>query len=256
MNLQMDEKRKHQLIGLIVIIAITILFVPAALKKSKEGLDNKLNVAIKLPQKPAQPIVSEPTDTQMFETIQVAHVDLTESVSSVEPIVLSQVKAESISNPPQQVESKPKTILAQNMAAKPRVNRHHTNKAGHKTTYKAQPSARRKATSNNLNRTVSKPIEKKASPISKSKSKETIANKTTYAVQIASFAVENNAKSLVSKLRKKGYKARYNKTNNNNGSYYKVIVGSLDKQDDAQQLKKTLADSVKLKGFVVKTGVS
>jgi DedD protein len=82
------------------------------------------------------------------------------------------------------------------------------------------------------------------------------AQKEAYAVQLASFAQQDNAKSLVSLLRKKGYRASYEKLDSKKGAIYKVLVGRVPQKDVAHTLQKELANNLQLKGFVVKTGVS
>ncbi len=62
--------------------------------------------------------------------------------------------------------------------------------------------------------------------------------KAVYAVQLASFTQQDNAKSLVTRLRSKGYIASYNKYTGKQGEFYKVIVGQVRQMDKLKICKK------------------
>ncbi|MGC1182267.1 SPOR domain-containing protein [Legionella sp.] len=88
-----------------------------------------------------------------------------------------------------------------------------------------------------------------------------VASKSTvkreiYAVQLASFSQLENARALINKLQKKGYKANYTCVNNRKGAVYKVYVGHSPIKDNVVKLKNQLASVMQLNGFVVNTGVS
>lgn len=80
--------------------------------------------------------------------------------------------------------------------------------------------------------------------------------KESYAVQLATFSDLRNAQSLVTRLHKQGYKATYMKLVSNQKTLYKVVVGEANQKNEAINLQKKLADTIKLNGFIVKTGVS
>lgn len=77
-----------------------------------------------------------------------------------------------------------------------------------------------------------------------------------YGVQLASFSQQTNAEYLVNRLRKQGYAASFSQSSNKQGQLYKVVVGALNKKDEAINLQKKLASNMQLNGFVIKTGVS
>ena len=58
--------------------------------------------------------------------------------------------------------------------------------------------------------------------------------------------------ALVSRLRHKGYAAKYSKQ----GSMYKVVVSSLGSRDHARVLQKKLADTMQMTGLIVRAQVS
>ena len=75
MKLVMDEKLKHRLIGIAVIISLGAIFAPAIVRKSSQHNENNFSVSVKLPPKPAIPKVSVADESEMFKTIKVARVD-------------------------------------------------------------------------------------------------------------------------------------------------------------------------------------
>ena len=76
MNIALDERTKHRLTGLVVIMAIAIIFVPAMLKKSNQRLEENIHVAVQLPPKPAAPQIAAVEEDVIFETVKVEKVAL------------------------------------------------------------------------------------------------------------------------------------------------------------------------------------
>ena len=76
MKLVMDEKLKHRLIGLAVIISLGAIFAPAIMKKSSQNLESNYSVNIKLPPKPLVPDVVSSNEKEVFQTIKVAKVKI------------------------------------------------------------------------------------------------------------------------------------------------------------------------------------
>ncbi len=188
MNLTIDERTKHRLTGLVVIMAVAIIFIPAMLKKSNKHLEENIHIAVQLPPKPSLPKVAVTEEKAVFETIKVSKVALP---TTVEPVPISKI-----------------------------------------------------ARVDNFN----------VKPLQKIK-KETLKPESAkaYAVQLAVFNHQKNAKKLVTELRKQGYKARYLTINSDTGKpFYKVTVGQLDDRADATILKNKLIESTNLKAFIVK----
>ena len=207
MKFRLEERVKHRLVGLVVILSLMTVLLPAIMKKSNHQLDENMNLSVRLPAKPISPKVEIPEEKALFETVKIAEVDLT--VRSEIAKLPQTVKAEPL-------QQKEKMIAVSNV--KPQTN-----------------------PANEL---------KKLKSVAKTKIHE------SYAVQLASFSVKKNAEALVKKLRDKGYKANYNKFSGKKGDYYQVIVGKVARSEEARALQKQLAESIKLQGFVIKTGVS
>ncbi len=280
MKLEMDEKLKHRLIGLAVIISLGAIFAPAVMKKSSQTLDHNMSVNVKLPQKPIAPDVVLTDEKEMFKTIKVAKVEikpvpaerqLTELVKAepVKTATLNEKQTEEIANA---INSEIKTEpvhLALNEAAK------HTAKTIVKKAT-VQSVAQSKATKQST-KVASK--QQKVAPkvamlsesikprvrVARTGANKQIAraNKTPaikrdiYALQLASFSQVTNAQALVNKLRVKGYKANFVKIPTGKGNaVYKVYVGHSTRKGDVVRLKTQLASAMQINGFVVNTGVS
>ena len=226
MKLMMNERIKHRLTGLVVIVSIAVIFLPAMMKKSNQRFEESLNVSLKLPAKPVLPKVAIPNEQAMFQSVKVAHVDIQAVTPTPHPSAIA--KAEPLSTT---VAHQVRAVAAVTKPIKPALLR---------------LSAKNKPVL--LSKKTSKPL-----PLPKT----TVAlKKDLYAIQLASFAEQSNARLLVSRLRGQGYVASYNKFNGKQGDYYKVIVGQLKQRVEAVTLQKKLADNMQLSGFIIKTGVS
>ncbi len=231
MNIAIDERTKHRLTGLVVIMAVAIIFVPAMLKKSNQRLEENIHVSVQLPPKPAAPKVAVTEEKKVFETVKVAKVALP---VPIEPVPASQIARVDNLTPKPSV--KPIVEVISKPIAKAEV------------------------------KPVKKPVAKKDSPVFVKQEKTIAFNpKTalpaqsvaseTYAVQLAAFTVQDNAEKLVARLRSQGYKAQYDTITSEEGASYKVTVGQLDDRADARILKNKLSENVKLEGFIVKRDV-
>ena len=222
MKFVIDERIKHRLTGLVVIVSIAAIFIPAIMKKSNQHLDEKINLSVRLPAKPAAPKVLVAGEKALFQSVKVAHVDI-QAVN--EPSRLTQtVKAEPLS-----IKSAVPSVMA----------------ALGKNAASTKPAL-----------VVTSAIKAVAVAAPAKIAKSIAYKKEMYAVQLASFSQQSNARSLVIRLRSKGYKASYNKFVGKQGEYYKVIVGKLNQKNEALNLQKQLASSMQLNGFIIKTGVS
>ena len=247
MKLVMDERVKHRLTGLIVILSIVAIFLPAVVKKSNQRFEESLSFSVRLPPKPVLPNVAVSDEKKVFETVKVARVDVPAVVEISKPIQIA--RAEPISRAsslPSAPVSKTAPIVAENKAS--------TLVKLNKKTVMAKSS--KKITNDKARAVASTPA--KVAIVSKKLATAAVigVKKDMYAVQLASFSQRNNALSLVARLRNKGYKASYSTSNGKQGLYYKVTVGQLNQRNDAVHLQKQLADSMQLNGFIVKTGVS
>lgn len=257
MKLVLDEKLKHRLIGLAVIISVGVIFAPAIMKKSSQHMDNNFSVNVKMPPKPLVPDVVINDEKEVFKTIKVAKVDI--SPVSDEKQLSELVKAELINADKKNVDrarlaaehTKAKPVeLALNQAAKTTAKNAQKVVAGTKSMSKATVlAATKKAPAQGkITRYV---LKKPQVAQSKSRVKQDI-----FAVQLASFSQISNAQSLVARLKSKGYKANFVKTTGRQGAVYKVYAGHSPYKIQVMKLKTQLASAMQLNGFVVNTGVS
>lgn len=222
MKLTIDEKLKHRLVGVAVIISICAIIAPAVMKKSSQRFDRNMTIAIKLPPKPQPPRIIIPSKSTLFEKLKVAQVD-------IPALPLEQ----------------PKLKIAK---AAPLVDA--TMMQG-KTEIAKIPTMKTEKEANIA-------LLKKPLSIKKTTTSTATRNLNNYAVQLALFARQGNARILVDRLKSKGYAASYKKiVNKSSEVFYKVLVGSLNARKEAQALKQQLASSMQIKGFVVpERGVS
>lgn len=254
MKLVLDEKVKHRLIGIAVIISIGAIFAPAIMKKSNQRLESNFSVNVQLPPKPVAPDVVMTDEKDMFKTIKIAKVTVTD-VSDQKQLPQS-VQAETIKSDSNSKvadsdlipENKIEPIkIAADQAAKKTARDTIKVAVVSRPVVKAKPVtiAQRPKKAPKVNKPV------KVAKITKPALKHDI-----YAVQLASFSQLSNAQSLVNRLHGKGYKASFAKVPGRQGATYKVYVGHSSRKVDVMRLKVQLASAMQLNGFVVNTGVS
>ncbi|MDR3503620.1 MAG: SPOR domain-containing protein [Legionella sp.] len=269
MKLVMDEKLKHRLVGISVILSLGAIFLPAMMKKSSQRLESNLSVNVQLPPKPIAPNVAVTDEEQMFKTIKIAKVNIKSAAPQT-------VKDDFIASAP--VHEKPSMPVAKvepSHAAIEKPIELALNNAVQNTVHKEVNVVQAK---------VEKPIFKPTAPVVKPVQvaaqvikrkvdvvkpkmpakpvmaqitpKKPAVKRDIYAVQLASFSRLANAEALVHKLQGKGYKASYARVAGRNGAIYKVYVGHSPIRDNVVKLKSQLASAMQLNGFVVNTGVS
>ena len=59
MKLITDERVKHRLVGLAVILSIAAIFAPAIMKKSSQRFDENVSMSLELPARPKMRFVSK-----------------------------------------------------------------------------------------------------------------------------------------------------------------------------------------------------
>ncbi|MCW8397680.1 SPOR domain-containing protein [Legionella sp. PATHC038] len=261
MKLVIDEKLKHRLVGVAVVLSLGAIFLPAMMKKSSQRLENNFSVNVQLPPKPTTPNVVMTNEKEMFKTIKVAKIetpDLGQKGSDlgkedfIQSIQVADNAAVDAAVPVAKAASMPKVASTPKVdsIAKP-IELALSNAANNvvKKQVKAVPTKPVRPVARVQVQPKNKPIVAKANTTRLNK-------KDIYAVQLASFSQLNNAQALVNKLRSKGYKANYIKTNGRQGAIYKVYAGHSPVKSDVMKLKNQLASAMQLNGFVVNTGVS
>jgi DedD protein len=250
----MDEKLKHRLIGLAVIISLGAIFAPAVMKKSSQRLDGNFSVNVKLPPKPIAPNVVTTDENELFKTIKVAKVTIP-SISDNKH-VSHLVKAESIKS---NAESK---VLANKLNTRSEPIQLALNQAATVTAKKSIQAAVKISKPSPVvalkAATPIKPpvINKSAKPIREARASTSQIKKDIYAVQLASFTELKNAQTLVEKLKSKGFQANFAKMPSQRGTVYKVYAGHSPRKIEVIKLKSQLASTMQINGFIVTTGVS
>lgn len=264
MKLVIDEKLKHRLIGVAVIISLGAIFAPAMMKKSNQDIENNYSLRVKLPSKPAEPNVAISDEKEVFKTIKIAKVEIPDV--SAESQLPELARAEAISSDSElsslekpKADSNTESVqLALNRAAQNTVKRA-TQVATVAPVSKPTVVAANKAV-NQVRKPVVAAVRPKSQPVKVAtrvvSNRKPAVRSDVYAVQLASFSRLANAQALVNKLRSKGYKANFTKVASRQGVSYKVYAGHSPRKNDVVRLKSQLASAMQLNGFVVTTGVS
>jgi DedD protein len=273
MKLIIDERAKHRMVGIAVLLSIVVVFAPAILKKSQQRFEDSISVSVSLPPKPILPRVTAREPNALFHTVKMAQADIPKvdrPKSSVSNLAKAEPLSPMLKQPVQTakveknteiaaVEITPQSQLVSALAlksktmvdvAKPKIDI-------------AKPMV-----------VVSKPIAPVAKPVvaapksviqsapkvqasSATISRASKVAQSAYGVQLATFSKQSNAIALLAKLKSKGYQASYHKVIVKPGVvYYKVVVGNAKQREQAQQLQKQLAQAIQLNGFIVNKAIS
>ena len=213
MKLVMSERVKYRVTGLVVIMSVAAIFLPTLMKNSNHRFEENISLAVHLPPKPPAPQVAIANEKTLFQTVKVAHVDIPKVVEDLQATQIAKAEPLSI-----------KSVVP----AAPVINKQVIAKAD----LFIAPAA--KAAASVPAKKLANVIERKAIKVA------TVSDikKEIYAVQLASFTQQDNAKSLVNRLRSKGYIASYNKFSGKQGEFYKVLVGQLHQKNEAKTLQK------------------
>lgn len=260
MKLVFDERIKHRLVGLAVVVSLAAIFAPAIMKKSSQRFDSPPSIAVKLPAKPKMPDVEMADEKAMFETVKVAHVDIPTANEEFEPATtiakaepLKEVNDPKIREIAEAIEAAPAIVAKERLAAKSREDNN------------PPPAKQIALIKKNSVRPVAKlntrQLGKQTKPVIALKSMPTatvaVKNVPGYAVQVALFSRQTNAVVLVNRLRSKGFKASFSRVQTPTGVAFKVLVGQSAQKEQAQKIKVQLASSMQIQGFVVPTtGIS
>lgn len=235
MKFILDERIKHRLTGMVVILSIAAIFIPTVVKKSNHHFEENIHLTVNLPPKPPLPNVTIVNDKAMFQSVKVAQVSIPPMIEKAHIVRIAKIE--------------PLTIRS-SLPAVPVVSKKPIVVQAKNTIIKADAKLKTKVIAAVV-------PTKKYLPTNKNMAKPLFAaKKPVYSVQLASFAQQKNAQLLVNRLRNKGYIANYNKFSTKQGEFYKVVVGQLNQKDAAKNLQKQLALNMQLHGFIVKTGVS
>jgi len=116
MNLSIDERTKHRLTGMLVLLAIAIIFLPAMLKKSNQHLAENIHLSVQIPPKPNAPEVAMASEKVVFETVKVQKLPLPKAIKPTEASQIASLDSEALK--PKKVVAKAKPAPAPRPVAK------------------------------------------------------------------------------------------------------------------------------------------
>lgn len=264
MKLVIDERAKHRIVGIAVLLSIVVVFAPAILKKSQQRFEESVSISVKLPPKPKLPDVAVREPKALFQAVKVARVDIPKDRQIPQPQTII-AKAQPLSALPATIASdistKKAEVLSLNTEPSELVQAINSNLTTHITAavkpnvvVAQQAASKPKVVSPSAVKSSPGVVHVPAKIVSQ---QQPIAhpNNQAYRIQLGSFAQKNNAIALVNKLKAKGYSANYYPVTVKGLVYYKVIAGNAVARDKAQQLQRQLAQAVQLNGFIVPRGV-
>lgn len=248
MKLNLDERMKHRIIGLAVIISVGVIIAPAFVKKTNQRFDEKSTIALKLPVRPIAKRIEVPNEQAMFNNKKIAHIEIppvpsmntSHSAATPKVVVLSELTNKNPAN-----HAKAIRLAANDPLGHP-----------HLIASKSNITLAKHSVAPASNLEKNKPHQHK---LAAKKKKHIQVNKSyamAYAVQLATFSEQSNAIALVNRLKKKGYDHAVYTTIRGKKTVYKVTVGHTTKRDKAVHLQHQLASAVQIKGFVIPTGIS
>lgn len=249
MKLVLDERMKHRLTGVMVVLAMAIIFLPDVMKKSNQHFEEKMTVSLNLPKKPHLPVVAMPNQQALFKAVNVAHVNMPSLPKVSRQSLVSKAKPLSPVKPAITLAraDTPSAVLPSKLALSDSSH-------GVALTPKSAPVSPAVKTPEPVPVKAAEAKHVNLTQVEKTpKAVQPSLAKTRYAVQLASFTQQKNAEDLVNRLRTEGYKASYHAFKGQQGAFYQVLVGQLQQKEAALTLQKTLVAQVKLNGFVVKT---
>jgi len=257
MKLVIDEKLKHRLIGMAVIISLGAIVAPAMMKKSSQTMDTNYSVRVKLPVKPEEPSIAIADGKEVFKTIKLARVNVppVSEESQLPGIAKADVLHEelvTLNELPSLGRNESSSSLEPVQLALDKAAKNTVKAATQIALRTVEPEVKPTV----LSSTTKLKQMKRAKPIVASSSQKTPVRGPVYAVQLASFSRLANAQALVNRLHRKGYKASYIRVATKSGISYKVYAGHSPRKTEAVRLKTQLANAMQLDGFVVNTGVS
>ncbi|MBA4696780.1 MAG: SPOR domain-containing protein [Legionella sp.] len=278
MKLVLDERVKHRLIGLAVIISIAAIFTPAMVRKSNQKLDEQTQLSIHIPPKPTLPRIVMPDEEAMFKQTKITHLEIP---APPEKPALVLAKAAPLHAANDDKSAKPVTPAPETL---PKANvpekKIQDNTADNTTdshsipvpTPQQPPSPGTKMSTPtpppshsavvkvaNVQKKSQAHIKHNPHPEKLSKAMHQKMTRKSlqngYGIQVASFVKQKNAIALTAKLRAQGYRTAYQTIHTQIGPRYKVIVGQVPQKEQAKLLQKQLASSLQLNGLII-SGVS
>lgn len=211
----LSEQNKHRIIGVLVILSVLMLIMPAVMKKSTQRFEENLSVSLKLPARPMLPKVAVPSSKTMFKSVKVAKVDIPKAPSV--PATSLIAKAEPL--------NKQTALLQKSMIA---------------------------SVNHQFKTVANKPVQTAQRETNAKKIALAANARSIFSVQVATFVQQSNASHLVDQFKRQGFAATYHKINNEKGEFYRVVVGQLSEREQALSLQKKIASNMQLNGFVVK----
>ncbi len=234
----MEDRTKHRIVGMAVIIATAALFAPFLFHRSWK-LPISKKISFRAPPRPSKPRiqvvqmpkldVSSSGMVEEYKPLNIAHVDLTKSVTQPRKV---HMKAKRTAKPTLIRVAKKIIPVA---ASKPKA----------KIALKVNAKVIKKVKAPKVSKIRQAKL-KRIKPVIKSRAK-------SWAVQVASFTTQKHADILIKRLNKKSIRAysRRDKLKTNK-IVYRVFTGRETSREAAALIRSKVLKLAKLKGIVVR----
>jgi DedD protein len=257
MKFAVDDRIKHRVVGLAVILSVVAIFLPAILKRTNQPFDALSRVSVRIPSKPAMPEVKMVEQAKLFKSVKTAKVEVRALPVVVETTTPKPVSLVHAPKPQVHVE-----VAQLNPRKHPRMDTlphasvvppapkiEMRNASNGKMT---EPRALISGKTSRSHSRASVTVLDKPRDVVKIQAPSQLQNKNAYAVQVAYFSSLENVNGLIQKLKSKGFDAHYTSVKRAAGeTRYKVLVGRSHKKDEVVRVQRELSTQMQIQGFVV-----
>lgn len=227
---------KRRLVGALVIILLAIILVPAWLDGSARRLRDEDAFVVPLPPPDNRKAMVDPeTIGEQIET----QIPKLEPLPEPELVSAAEKVAEAVSD---EVEEKAEKVATKVAEA--------TSKVAESAAVVAEVMPEPVVVDLNGSTTSSSSSAAAASTEIKVEVAESAVQRANWIVQVGSFASQQNAQAMVSRLKKGNLKAFMRDFKSNGDSIYRVLVGPFVRQTEADEAKRTIDRRFQVKSFV------
>lgn len=230
----MDEHLKQRLVGVTVIVALGVIFLPLIFDGGHHTIDEKVHISI-----PPPPNIEHASSIETITPLTTPPLAASQPGSSG----IDQVQKPDPDVPPANTPDTPDKMTGSQQDKNPAATRQ-TGPVGKV----AKPAA--KTAQSNTTDSIAKPgtippatAAKKSAPVS--------STAMVWVIQAGSFSNRQNAEKRRNRLRKNGFQSFIEPSSKNNKTFYRVHIGPETRRVNAEASLKKLQKKLNIKGIIV-----